>query len=268
MFQELRNQLEKLEHAIELVPGIVINRMTRMVLDECRDDMQRVTEDFSKRAAALEAQRSANEARLRPNLGHPNEAPALEALTADELARHEAVLAQNEAHKQQLRMCVGECGQRFADRLSSLTEQMLLQFDNLLTVDDVEKGRQDPVKHKTTELIRRKQSGAPLEDDDDETLIPRGKQTWPGLVLTEFVIEELLGPGKRARTMAAAVVSAKTTMGHNSSVRARDLAYQTFRERFHELLANIDVEVRKLEMSEERWNENWKCSVQRVKDLY
>lgn len=35
-------------------------------------------------------------------------------------------------------------------------------------------------KYPTSELIRRKNAGLPLEDDEDKGALPRGKNTWPG----------------------------------------------------------------------------------------
>lgn len=38
----------------------------------------------------------------------------------------------------------------------------------------------DPKKYPTTELIRRKNAGEPLEDNEDKDALPRGKNTWQG----------------------------------------------------------------------------------------
>ena len=35
-------------------------------------------------------------------------------------------------------------------------------------------------KYPTSELIRRKNAGLPLEDDEDKGALPRGKNSWPG----------------------------------------------------------------------------------------
>ena len=37
--------------------------------------------------------------------------------------------------------CAARLGQEFIQKLASLGEKMLLEFDQLLTIDDVEKGR-------------------------------------------------------------------------------------------------------------------------------
>ena len=39
----------------------------------------------------------------------------------------------------------------------------------------------EPKKYPTSELIRRKNAGEPLEDDDDKNALPRGKGTWQGI---------------------------------------------------------------------------------------
>ena len=40
----------------------------------------------------------------------------------------------------------------------------------------------EPKKYPTSELIRRKNAGEPLEDDEDKDALPRGKSTWQGTV--------------------------------------------------------------------------------------
>lgn len=103
--------------------------------------------------------------------------------------------------------------QTFIDVLARTAEHQLLQYDNLLVIDDVIKGRKSNMqtaiilsypltvqlqyyilhlwnfpfnigvespKYPTSELIRRKNAGLPLEDDEDKGALPRGKNTWPG----------------------------------------------------------------------------------------
>ena len=38
----------------------------------------------------------------------------------------------------------------------------------------------EPKKYPTSELIRRKNAGQPLQDDEDKDALPRGKNIWTG----------------------------------------------------------------------------------------
>ena len=38
----------------------------------------------------------------------------------------------------------------------------------------------EPTKYPTSELIRRKNAGEPLEDEEDKDALPRGKANWIG----------------------------------------------------------------------------------------
>ena len=45
---------------------------------------------------------------------------------------------------------------------------------------NVENSGVPPAKYPTSELIRRKNTGQPLEDQEEKNKLPRGKNTWPG----------------------------------------------------------------------------------------
>jgi hypothetical protein len=52
-----------------------------------------------------------------------------------------------------------------------------------------------PEKHDTSELIKRRMLGLPLEDPEPEPLIKRGPGKWTGMLffLNRFVIELIFG---------------------------------------------------------------------------
>lgn len=61
--------------------------------------------------------------------------------------------------------------------ISSYCSAILLHFTFVKFSFDT--GVESP-KYPTSELIRRKNAGLPLEDDEDKGALPRGKNTWPG----------------------------------------------------------------------------------------
>ena len=86
----------------------------------------------------------------------------------------------------------------------------------------VENAGVEPTKYPTSELIRRKGAGEPLEDDEDKDALPRGKGNWLGIPSNQLVAENR--PGKVS--MTGTVQTSKTTLGHSATVKARDTAYE------------------------------------------
>nr|KAG5705812.1 hypothetical protein BaRGS_027471 [Batillaria attramentaria] len=121
--------------------------------------------------------------------------------------------------------CAVEHAKTLLDALPRLAEQQLVQYDGLLVVDDVEKGR---------------------------------------MPLNQLVAENR--PSKLQLTPT--VQTSKTTLGHSSTVKARDSAYEDYKVQFENTLAMIEEEKERLVRDEEHWTNSWLTSVQRVKDLH
>ncbi len=78
---------------------------------------------------------------LRPTLGHPNQVAVLSALCDQEEQRRAENLEGVEQHTQTLRELVVQNSKEFIENLAKMAENLLVQFDNLLVIDEVEKGR-------------------------------------------------------------------------------------------------------------------------------
>lgn len=163
----------------------------------------------------------------------------------------------------------------FLQDLADKSEKLLLLFDTMLCVDDLERGRVAPTCYPTSELLRRKASGEPLEDVEDKNALPRGKRTWPGMSKSELTLPsseskvKRLSKGERAPPETTATITTqKTTLAHTSTIQARDEAFVTYKNYFSETLKSIDDDRKKNELLEERWTNNWLTNVDKVKQLY
>ena len=76
---------------------------------------------------------------LRPQLGHPNQRTELEALCCQETARQNQMETTLEKNWQAQKAVVCQMGVKFVAKITQTSEQLLMQFDNLLTVDEVER---------------------------------------------------------------------------------------------------------------------------------
>ena len=86
-----------------------------------------------------------NNDQLRPSMGHPNADEEIRVLSEREAERHAAFAAGVDVHAKELQELVGRQGQEFVQKLATMTESMLRDFDAILTIDDVEKGRKTPL---------------------------------------------------------------------------------------------------------------------------
>ncbi|XP_076092470.1 coiled-coil domain-containing protein 180-like isoform X4 [Mytilus galloprovincialis] len=261
--QEFRNQLIQLEEAVSHVPDLLLKDLLEAELNKSKDARDTVSEQFSVTLSQLHKKQNEHSTLLRPTLGHPHQKTGIASLGEKELERHNSYISAVEKQTKELQVVTLEQAKTFVEQLSRTAENQLVQYDNLLTVDDVEKGRVEPKKYPTSELIRRRNQGLPLEDDEDKNALPRGKNTWTGMPSNELVTEASAKP-----QLTASVTTAKTTLGHTATITARDKAYQEYKNKFEKTLEMIEEEKQKLLLAEQRWMDSWNTSVEKVKQLY
>ncbi|XP_038046309.1 coiled-coil domain-containing protein 180-like isoform X2 [Patiria miniata] len=263
--QEFREQLERLEIYNGRVPPLVIREILDKHLKISETSLYKVSEGFKKNMGRWDKERSEHKILLRPTLGHPHNRNQLESLCENEDTRRKDYINGVEANTQNLKDSAKSLGSDFVQELASTSERLLLMFDSLLTVDEVEVGRVDPKRLKTSALIRRKKAGLPLEDNEYVPLIKRGSRQWAGIP-TDQLNEEKQRPVKPQLT--AAVTTGKTTLAHQALVDARDDVFKDYLTAFDKNLADIDCQQEEQLTAEKRWSESWQRSVKKVKDLY
>ncbi|XP_072015860.1 coiled-coil domain-containing protein 180-like [Amphiura filiformis] len=262
--QEFREQLERLEKAISKVPALVVQEVFKGHLQKSRSKLESVAGDFSSRLSHWDKKRREHKTLLRPTLGHPHNKNQLQTLCDSEENRKQDYVNGIDEHAQNLKDLAKTLGDEFIQDLTSTGEKLLALFDSLLTMDDVETGRVDPKRLKTSALIRRKQAGLPLEDKEYVPLIERGPHVWMGVPLDQLVEGER--PAKPQ--LSSAVTSTKTTLGHQSTVDARNKAFQDYLVAFDSKLEEIEQQKAEQMTAETRWSDSWHKSVCKVKQLY
>ncbi|KAL8612782.1 hypothetical protein ACOMHN_033452 [Nucella lapillus] len=262
--QEFRQQLTKGEQLGARVPALVIRDLVRAQVDRALDAHTTLQHDFQDTLSEAKQKQKSHENSLRPTMGHPHLVPELDALCQQESERHDQYLMAVAKQTRSLQACAVDHAKTMLDALMCLSEQQLLQYDGLLVVDEVEKGRVEPTRYPTSELIRRKNMGEPLEDEEVKDALPRGKGNWLGIPSNQLVSENR--PSKQQLTPT--VQTAKTTLGHSATAKARDSAYEDYKVQFEKTLSKIEEEKERLARDEQHWTTSWQTSVQRVKDLY
>ncbi|XP_069121816.1 LOW QUALITY PROTEIN: coiled-coil domain-containing protein 180-like [Argopecten irradians] len=262
--QEYRGQLTALEHSIAHIPSLVIKDLLNEETQKCTLARQTCTDQFTKTLTQLETRQKEHEHLLRPVLGHPHQEDQMRNLCKKETERHNDYISAVEKHTKELQELTVAHAKTFLEILARSSENQLLQYDNLLVVDDIERGRVDAKKYPTSELIRRRNAGLPLEDSEDKDALPRGKTVWPGIPNNELVVGS---PPAKVQTTAS-VTTAKTTLGHSSVVKARDSAYQDYKNQFADSLQSIEDERQRLVHAEDRWMESWNKNIGKVRELF
>ncbi|KAM4020362.1 coiled-coil domain-containing protein 180 [Anomaloglossus baeobatrachus] len=262
---ELREQLERLEQRMSHVPPLII----RSLREENFSSMQ-ISTDASRTLFTKEINQD-NQTKddlknlLRPSLGHPDNSQTLQQICQDEERRQREERARIDTNAKHLKECVSESIQRFVTSLAALAERTLLELDEALTVDDVLPAKTKIPKQKLSTLIRRKQAGRPLEDTEYRPLIERGSRVWPGIPLKDSAHTKIRDNGSLE---TASVTTAKTTLGHISTVEARDAAYRKFLEDAELALTDIEEERTQQHRAAQRWEQWWSQSVLKIKELY
>ncbi|CAL1536576.1 unnamed protein product [Lymnaea stagnalis] len=262
--QEFREQLVRLEELSAKVPPLVIDDLVKDESHLLQRAQQELIGTFKSTLKQLTLRKESHQNELRPNLGHPHLCNDLEALCVMEEERHLDYMEAVEKHTVDRQEFALQFAKNFLLRFEETYEKQLEQYDNMLVVDDVDKGRADLKLHSTSELIRRKLAGKSIEDEDEKTATERGRNNWLGVPSNQFV----LGGMPSQLELTATVATKKTTLAHSSTIQARDKAYQKYKECFDQILLDINDNKEKLTTDETRWRASWQTSVKRVKSLY
>ncbi|OCT65355.1 coiled-coil domain-containing protein 180 isoform X1 [Xenopus laevis] len=263
---EFQEQLETFERLVNEVPPLVIESHRRKHLDDLQVETDQIRQQFAKDLHHWDQAKEMLKSFLRPNLGHPDSQPALEELCQQEELRQREETEGIDCNTKKLQACVSQCTRHFLASLASLTEKLLLELDEALTVDDVLPADFEIPKEKLSTLIRRKQAGLPLESTEHKPLVERGSRVWPGIGIVDPTGTN--PEGNTACHISASVTTAKTTLGHISAVHTRDSAHLRFLQEAEVELSRIREESRQQHFDAQRWRDWWCQSVRNIKALY
>ncbi|KAM5145503.1 coiled-coil domain-containing protein 180 [Mantella aurantiaca] len=263
---EFREQLEEFEKLLCDVPGLVLESLRQKLLGAMEIKIEEIQQLFRKELDKLSQTKEEMKGLLRPSLGHPDNCQRLEEMCQQEEKRQQEESEGIESNAKQLQDCILESTQHFVSSLASLAESILLELDEVLTVDDVQPAKMEIPKEKLLTLIRRKKAGLPLEDTEYHPLIERGSRAWSGITLKNCT--DLKLSNIRDGMSTASVTTAKTTLSHMSTVEARDSAYLKFLQDAELALASIKEEQKQQYLAAQRWKQWWSQSTVKIKELY
>ncbi|KAH9500703.1 hypothetical protein Btru_076318 [Bulinus truncatus] len=262
--QEFRLQLLKLENLCVLIPGLVISDFMKDQINQSKRAQSDLVSQFQSILGQLAGRQEANKNELRPALGHPNLVDDLAVLCALENERHLDFVDQVTKFTSSQQESSLEHAKIFLDGLVELSTHQLHQYDKILLLDQVDKGKVEPKLLPTSQLIRRKKAGKSLEEEDNNYQSSSSIASWIGIPMNQMCLNGL--PSNLE--LSPPVTTNKTTLVHSAIIKSRDLAYQTYKNVFENILQEIESNKKSLLTSEALWETSWKNSVSKVKSLY
>ncbi|XP_062929635.1 coiled-coil domain-containing protein 180 [Mobula hypostoma] len=271
ILQEFREQLLLLEQLLPAVPRFLIEEILKHHMEVITKAMAEKHSTFSKKQQQLESGKAGNKHRLRPVLGHPNNLEVLNSLCKEEEERQDIESTEIISNAESLKQCLYEHAKNFVSELSCLSEQLLLEFDNFLTIDDVQTPDLTEANEKAYTLTLQKPAGPRLQEKENycghSDPEDRGGRSWPGIPANELLQIES-APAGTLSTETAAVTTAKTALVHLAMIEARDAAYLKYKQYFLQEMSQIEQETNGLLINAQRWAQGWKDSVMNIKKLY
>ncbi|KAM6372173.1 coiled-coil domain-containing protein 180 [Pluvialis apricaria] len=261
---EFQDQLKLFEKELPYVSQLAVDSLLKEHEQKLSYSTGQIRHLFNKQLEDWENAKAVHKNQLHPSLGHPDNLPHLDALCQAEIKRQKDQADGIHLNTQMLQDCVAECAQNFVSALAAFTEKLLLELDESITVNDVQVAKTEIPREKTSTLIRRKQAGLPLEICEAKQLIERGSRTWPGIPKTTLTDNSDYILCRET----ASVTTAKTTLGHVAAVEARDAVYKKYKCKLEQQFAQIKEESTAQLLTIQCWEDWWKRSVQKIKQLY
>ncbi|KAM5298475.1 coiled-coil domain-containing protein 180 [Ctenodactylus gundi] len=260
---ELRVQMRRFEELLPQVCWLVTENFKEQQWQKFCADMQEIRDQFEKQQKHLEKRKDQNAQMLHPNLGHPTNSQQMDSLHASELKRQEELNNVIRINREKLEEFTKKYGHSFIVNLATFTEKLLLQLDEVITMDDIHVARMEAPRQKTSVLIRKKLAKLSMEEETEKPLVERGSRKWPGIKPTPVTIKNKILVRK-----TPSITTSKTTLGHLAAVEARDVVYLKYLALFEEELKKIHDDHAMQVNQAQRWKDGWMRSLGTIQGLY
>ncbi|XP_078141532.1 coiled-coil domain-containing protein 180 [Centroberyx gerrardi] len=267
--QEFGDQLRVLEQLLCSLPGVLFSNQGRRQEAELMEEVGGVRRRLEETLQASEEQKRLHVSRLRVALSQPAGQEGLEDLRRREEQRgaelHTAVCR---AHLE-LQDCVRVRGEEFVTSLSSLTESLLFQLDNLLTPGVTQASFNNIIDHVSIETEAAPDQAAPqsehhlvtMETGQQQQQLSRGSRTWPGVSFLSPADTPTATASSITVATTASITTAKCTLGHLAVIQQRDAALKRFERLYRSQLLRSDADRRRRLAELQSWNTHWEQQI-------
>ncbi|CAF0926257.1 unnamed protein product [Adineta steineri] len=271
---EFRDMLELFERTSSLLAKAELNERTQQaekVLNELKQQFDTI---LNGKFDDSTTEKSKNYDQLRPTLGHPaRKNDLLEIDNREKIRQNELQQLVTELRLTTIKSIKTDA-QTTVQALATNAEHLLILFDDILTADEIIKTKIPEVKQPLSELVRRQQSGRPLENRDPKPILERKQGHWPGLpLLDEQILRPAITTKKRStaasqrQKTSASVVTQKTTLPQMETVAQRNQAYQHYKKVYIQTLSDIENRCSTILTDLDRYRSHWKESIEKLQQL-
>ncbi|KAI3373030.1 hypothetical protein L3Q82_023465 [Scortum barcoo] len=213
--EELLVQLCVLEELLRSLPAVLIGNHERQQGEELREAVGGVRLKLKETVAAAEKEKCVNVRQLRASL----RGDELQTVNSrEELRQQQLHAAVCRAHLE-IQECVRVRGEEFVTSLASLTEKLLRQLDDLLTLAETEAASSQQHCEDGTVTM--------------ETRAETGSRTWSGIPYLPLPTNNKADqPASVAIATTASITTTRCTLGHLDVIEQRDAAVKRFEQLF------------------------------------
>ncbi|XP_028850301.1 coiled-coil domain-containing protein 180-like isoform X2 [Denticeps clupeoides] len=156
--QEFRKQLRNSEDLISKVPVMLISQLVQELQHRLNKDVDVLRQRLDFTLEESDKRKKKHSKLLTVRLSHPACEKELHELQEAEAQRQMEESSAICSNTLELQACVKQHGDDFVTSLVLLTERLLFQMDNLLTIDEVQVGQSEEKREDITSLLHEKQS--------------------------------------------------------------------------------------------------------------
>ncbi|XP_053509895.1 coiled-coil domain-containing protein 180 isoform X1 [Ictalurus furcatus] len=253
--QEFCKQLKTIEEIVCEIPEALLTKLRDQHLEDLSRSLTLVRQQFEQTWQQSEEKKREHRGKLCVRLNHPACEEELNRLVAAEDDRQEEQRKATENNRLELQACIKKNADAFVTALATLTEHLLFQLDNIVTIDEIQGGSVEPKRENITTLVRRTQAGTLQEERKERPLSEKGSRAWPGV--SYFGTTEGSSV-KQQKRETATITTAKTTRAQLKVMEVRNALHQSYEQKIMEELESLEISRQEQEAELFHWQEHWR----------
>ncbi|XP_053336620.1 coiled-coil domain-containing protein 180-like [Clarias gariepinus] len=262
--QEFCKQLKAVEEIVCTIPEALLTKLHDQYLEDLRRSSTLIRQQFKETRQQSEQKRRKHSSQLSVRLSHPGCEEELNRLVTAEDDRQEEQRKTIEDTRVELQACIKSNVDDFVTSLATLTEKLLHQLDNILTIDEIQDGVVEPKRENFTTLVRQRQAGILPEEQKKRPLLEKGTRVWPGVSYIEYTGSSSVTQQKQE---TATITTVKTTKAHLNVIGVRDTLHQSYERKIMDEFQNVEKSRQKQEAELFCWQEHWRSQLKKLSSL-
>ncbi|KAI5088230.1 coiled-coil domain-containing protein 180 isoform X1 [Silurus meridionalis] len=258
--QEFCKQLKTIEEIVFEIPEALLIKLKYQHLEGLSQSLTLSRQQFKQTLQQLQQQKRKHSSQLCARLSHPACREELNSLVSAEDARQKEERKAIKNNILELQACIKKNADEFVTALATMTENLLFQLDNILTLDEIQGGSVEPKRVNITTLVRRTLLAIP----ETRRILERGSRVWPGVTYFETTEGSSVKQQKRE---TATITTSKTTMAHLKVIEVRNTLHENYKQRIVQAFENMEKSRQEQETELVNWQEHWKNQLKTVSTL-